>query len=143
PLLGTPMRMQRPAEGADPEAEPPAQAADIARGELLARYAPASVLIDQKGRVLYFHGATGDYLEPPSGEPTRDLVAMARDGLRPRLRGAMRRAGEKRQSVTFSADIRQGERIRPVSVSVTPLAATRPANGLLLVSFQPAPEAPA
>jgi two-component system, chemotaxis family, CheB/CheR fusion protein len=35
--------------------------------------APASVLIDRKGRILYFHEPTGDYLAQPSGEPTRDL----------------------------------------------------------------------
>jgi PAS domain-containing protein len=43
----------------------------------LARYAPAAALIDHKFRVLYFHGPTGDYLEQPTGEPTRDLLAMA------------------------------------------------------------------
>ena len=37
-----------------------------------------------------FHGATGDYLQQPTGEPTRDLLAMARDGLAFKLRAAIR-----------------------------------------------------
>jgi two-component system CheB/CheR fusion protein len=61
--------------------EPAASVAEMARRALLERFAPASVLIDHKSRVLYFHGATRDYLEQPSGEPTRDLLTMARNGL--------------------------------------------------------------
>ena len=54
--------------------------------QLLADYAPASVLINRQFEVLCFHGPTVDYLEFPSGEPTRDLLALARQGLRTRLR---------------------------------------------------------
>ncbi len=68
PLLGTHARLQHAEEPARPDAEP-ARAAEVARRALLDRYAPASVLIDQKGRILYFHGPTGDYLEQPPGEP--------------------------------------------------------------------------
>ena len=75
--------------------EPPsAHLADIARRALLDQFAPASVLVDQKGRVVYFHGRTRDYLEQPSGEPTRDLLAMAREGLSFKLRGALREAAK-------------------------------------------------
>ena len=44
---------------------------------LLERYAPASALIDVHHRVLYLRGPTEDYLRPPSGEPSYDLLAMA------------------------------------------------------------------
>jgi two-component system CheB/CheR fusion protein len=66
--------------------------AEMARRALLDQYAPASVLIDRKARVLYFHGETGDYLQQPTGEPTRDLLTMARDGLIVKLRLAIREA---------------------------------------------------
>jgi two-component system CheB/CheR fusion protein len=116
--------------------EAPARVLELARRALLERYAPASVLIDQKGRILYFHGPTGDYLVQPSGEPTRDLLAMAREGLRLGLRGALRRATETRESVRFDAQLRQGKTVRPVSVTVTPLP-SQPTAGLLLASFEP------
>jgi two-component system, chemotaxis family, CheB/CheR fusion protein len=98
------------------------------------------VLIDQKGRILYFHGPTGDYLEPPPGEPTSDLLAMARDGLRQQLRTAVREATEKHNAVTVSAHVRQRETVRVVSVTVAPLATAPASPGLLLVSFAPVSE---
>jgi two-component system CheB/CheR fusion protein len=59
--------------------------------------APASVLIDRKGHVLYFHGTTRDYLEHPAGEPTSDLLTLARDRLVSNcaLQSARRRAGSE------------------------------------------------
>ena len=139
PLLDTHARLQHAEEPARPDAEP-VRVAEVARRALLDRYAPASVLVDQKGRILYFHGPTGDYLEPPPGEPTRDLLAMARDGLRQRLRAAMHEATEKHNSVTVSARVRYREAVRPVSVTVAPLAATQVSAALLLVSFTPESE---
>jgi two-component system, chemotaxis family, CheB/CheR fusion protein len=39
----------------------------------------AAVLINRDSRALYFHGETGRYLQP-AGEPTWDLLALAREG---------------------------------------------------------------
>jgi two-component system, chemotaxis family, CheB/CheR fusion protein len=75
--------------------QPPQRLVDVAQRALLERFAPASVLIERDCRVLWFHGQTGDYLEPPPGEPSRDLLAMARDGLRVKLRNAVRQAPAK------------------------------------------------
>lgn len=115
----------------------PARLADVARGALLDRFAPASVLIDRNCRVLWFHGQTGDYLEPPPGEPSRDLLAMARNGLRLKLRDGIRRAVADKRPAAFEARIRQGGRSQAVAVSVAPLA-TPGQEHLLLVSFSPA-----
>ena len=142
--LGASARLEQAQQPAKQETHDPARVTDLARRALLERYAPASVLIDQKGRILYFHGPTQDYFAQPSGEPTRDLLAMAREGLRLGLRSALRQATETRQSVTFGAQIRQGTTVRPVSVTVAPLP-SQPAAGLLLVSFESTvePTAPA
>jgi two-component system, chemotaxis family, CheB/CheR fusion protein len=139
PVLGAHAQFAARDEPARSDTEP-ARAVEIARRALLDRYAPASVLIDQKGRILYFHGPTGDYLEPPPGEPTSDLLAMARDELRPRLRAAVREATEKHNTVTVSARVRQREAVRKVSVTVAPLATAPASAGLLLVSFAPESE---
>ncbi|MEF2549840.1 chemotaxis protein CheB [Aurantimonas sp. A2-1-M11] len=119
-----------------------ASVADMARRALLERYAPASVLIDQKGRVLYFHGTTRDYLENPPGEPTRDLLTMVRDGLAARLRAAIRDASNENRSVTVNARIRESQTGRSVAMTVMPLPASPQDQGLLLVSFAPAPAEP-
>ncbi|MEX2692635.1 CheR family methyltransferase [Rhizobium mongolense] len=119
---------------------PTAPVAEMARRALLERFAPASVLVDLKGRVLYFHGATRDYLEQPSGEPTRDLLTMARDGLALKLRVAIREAMKDNRDVTVTARVQEGKSSRSVAITVMPLP-TSSAGGNLLVSFIPAPKA--
>ncbi|QEL26013.1 PAS domain S-box protein [Bosea sp. F3-2] len=114
-----------------------APVADIARRALLERFAPASVLIDHKGRVVYFHGTTRDYLEQPSGEPTRDLLAMAREGLALKLRGAIREALKGDRSVTVHGRLHQSEAPRDVVMAVMPLPASPQGGRLVLVSFTP------
>jgi hypothetical protein len=113
--------------------------ADIARRALLERYAPASVLIDQKGRVVYFHGTTRDYLEQPPGEPTKELLAMARDGLALKLRAAIREASKSDRSVTAHARLLRGGTSRDVAMTVMPLPASPQGGKLALVSFAPEP----
>lgn len=112
---------------------------EVARRILLEHYAPASVLIDRRARILYFHGTTSDYLEQPSGEPTRDLLTMARDGLATRLRAAIRDASKGGASVTANAHIRRGGSSRPVTMTVVPLPPSARDGTLLLVSFTAEP----
>ncbi len=120
-----------------PPPEPSTRASETARRALLDRYAPASVLIDRKGRALYFHGETGDYLKQPNGEPTRDLLAMARDGLLGKLRGAMQTAIVENQNVSFSARVRQRDKFCSVRVTLSPLTSSPNASDLVLVTFEP------
>ena len=63
---------------------------------LLEAYAPASVLINKRYQVLYFHGPTSRYLQQPSGEPTLDLLSMAHDELGTKLRSALLRGRHAR-----------------------------------------------
>jgi len=110
--------------------------AEIARRALLERFAPASVLIDQKGRVVYFHGATSDYLAQPQGEPTRDLLAMTRDGLALMLRGAIRETTKNGKSVTVNGRVLRDEVLHEVAVTVMPLSASYQGTKFSLVSFE-------
>jgi len=59
---------------------------------MLQRYAPASVMVNDKGDILYITGRTGKYLEPSAGKANWNIHAMARDGLREVLPGAFRKA---------------------------------------------------
>lgn len=111
--------------------------ADIARRALLERYTPASVLIDQKGRVVYFHGTTRDYLEQPAGEPTRDILAMAREGLALKLRGAIRKSWQTSKSVTVYARLHRSETLWDVAMTVVPVTASSQGGRFALVSFEP------
>jgi two-component system CheB/CheR fusion protein len=50
------------------------------------------VLVDEHFRIVRFYGHTGHYLEPPPGEPTLDVIAMARGDLALALRETLPRA---------------------------------------------------
>ncbi|ASY62158.1 Chemotaxis protein methyltransferase CheR [Sinorhizobium sojae CCBAU 05684] len=135
PLLPGRSRPNKVEESAVPDNnQPPQRLVDVAQRALLERFAPASVLIEGDGRVLWFHGSTGDYLEPPPGEPSRNLLAMARPGLRAKLRQAVRRAAREKRLVDFHVRLRRNDRDQAVAVTVAPLA--EPTDNLLLVSFR-------
>ena len=58
---------------------------------LLEHYGPPTVVIDRSDRIVYFHGGTGEFLELPAGEPTRELL--------PTPAGVAARAGPHRGCV--------------------------------------------
>ncbi len=59
---------------------------------LLQRFAPASVLINADGDIIYITGRTGKYLEPAAGKGNWNIYSMAREGLRNELPRAIRKA---------------------------------------------------
>jgi len=67
---------------------------------LLRQFAPAAVLVNTKGDILYVSGRTGRYLEPAAGKANWNLFAMARDGLRQEIGAGFRKALRLQQSVT-------------------------------------------
>ena len=48
---------------------------------LLARYAPAGVIVDERDNIVEFRGQTEPYLEHPHGRASLNLFRMARKGL--------------------------------------------------------------
>src|SRR5271165_5117717 len=56
---------------------------------VLREYTPAGVLVNDDLDILQFRGQTGDYLAPPPGEPSHNLLNMAREGLLLELRDAL------------------------------------------------------
>ncbi len=59
---------------------------------LLREFAPASVIVSERGEINYIHGRTGNYLEPASGHPRLNVLEMAREGLRFELDTLLRQA---------------------------------------------------
>ena len=111
--------------------------AELTRRALLQSYAPASVVTNIKGDILFVHGDTGKYLRPAPGQASFNVIEMAREGLQLELRSAIAAATEKgmptlNQEASFGSN---GDILR-VSFSVRPLPFADAAQGLLLVSFQ-------
>ena len=124
-----------PAGTERPEPFSPRAAIDPFQRALLERFAPASVLIDRHFTAHAFHGPTGDYLQQPGGEPTTNLLALARDGLQAPLRSAMQRAIADHEEAVSAGRVKRGGSYQPVRVVVRPVARGRGADGMLVVSF--------
>jgi two-component system CheB/CheR fusion protein len=107
---------------------------DLAQRALLDQYAPASVIIDRDRNALYFFGPIDRFLALATGEPAQDVLAMAREGLRPRLRDVIERGFRAGRRVTaHGARVERASRLAHVTIEASPVA---DADGeLLLISF--------
>lgn len=127
---GRPAGVQFPTGGSARPATPPArvsapstQATLAALGQrlLLDAHGLAAVLVNSKHECLYSMGPIDRHLQVPSGSATQDLLSLARESVRPKLRAALRaparpadRTGDKvpsrrRGAVPFDIEVRQIE----------------------------------
>ncbi|MDY3553519.1 PAS domain S-box protein [Gemmata sp. JC717] len=120
---------------------------DLTRQALLEHHTPPAVAVDRDFQVVYYHGDTSPFLQQVSGEPTRDLLLLARDGVRGAARLALQYASAQQQPATVHDGWieRPGRQVR-VAVNVSPVPTGAPANHFV-VSFEergevPAPAAP-
>lgn len=109
---------------------------ELTKRVLLQSFAPASVLVDQHGNILFVHGDTGKYLRPAPGRATLNLVEMARDGLQLELRTALQSIDSQEAPIIRQALVKSHDNQQPVSLSVRPLPIPNAEQRLLLVSFQ-------
>lgn len=108
----------------------------LAEKFLVQQFAPAVVLVNGDGDIVYINGRTGKYLEPAAGKANWNIHAMARDGLRNELICALKKAKDQTEAVhmsglTVATD--GGEQ----TVNLTVLAISKPEalKGLLMVAF--------
>ena len=102
---------------------------------LMERYAPPSVLLDQQFHVVQFNGQTGLYLEPSPGEPSFDILKLAREGLAHGLRTALQTARKTRKTVKQPGlRVRQGTASQDIDIEVIPVV--RQGHPYYLVLFQ-------
>ena len=140
PTLPMPVRNERKGRPARSSPRPIAQLAsprspggsDPLRGGLNAereadrvtvnQFAPPGVLINAGLQILQFRGATGAYLEPPTGKATFDLLKMAREGLLLPLRATIERARRDNEPARQeNISIKQDGLTRAVNLEVVPL----------------------
>jgi two-component system CheB/CheR fusion protein len=88
--------------GAEPGRDSGELTLDIRRAvesRVMERFAPAHVIINRDGEVLHYSARTGRFLEPAIGVPNRQLLSMARRGLRAELHASIREAMEQRRRI--------------------------------------------
>ena len=101
---------------------------------LIDTFALCSVLIDARQECLHISGIADKYLKVPSGVSSNDLLAMVRDGLRPKLRAAIERANRDRaRTIVTDAYLLKDHDPSPVCIGVEPVKMRD--EELLLVSF--------
>ncbi len=100
-------------------------------------HAPPHVVVTRDGDIVYYSARTGKYFEAPAGAPNRQLLPMARKGLRLDLRSAMRDAMEgnhlvRCEGVEFEND---EQRIQMLAITVEPLPGISD-EPVYLITFQ-------
>ena len=91
-----------PRTGTSPALSRQMALADLCRRLVTEAYAPAAVLVNLKNECLFSLGPTDLYLRMAPGQPSHDLLAMARPGARTKLRLAIQQADRENISVTVA-----------------------------------------
>ena len=128
------VRYKRPGDVASGDPAIPLEADSLQREAdrmLLARFAPASLLVDEALNILQFRGETGPYLEHASGAPSLNLHRVARPELVVEIAPAVQEVRESGAAVRRDG-LRLDDR-RDVSIEVIPLTRTSTERGYLIL----------
>jgi len=103
---------------------------------VLEHYSLPTVLVNEKGDILYVSGRIGKYLEPASGKANWNIFAMAREGLRYELSNAFHKALEQEDAVSvhgLQVGTNSGKHL--VDVTVQRLEQPESLRGLVMIVF--------
>jgi two-component system, chemotaxis family, CheB/CheR fusion protein len=113
--------------------------ADLCQRLVMESYAPAAILINRKYECLYFLGPTDTYLKVAPGYPMHDLIAMARDGVRTKLRSAIHQTSqENTRIVVDGGQITRNNEQFSFSIAVQPVLSQ--GEEFLLICFIDGPK---
>jgi two-component system CheB/CheR fusion protein len=115
------------------------QVARIAERLLLDRYAPACVLVDRSGHILYTHGPTRRYFELPEGTPSLNILEMTRGGLKSALATLLNKDGisKKRTTSLEGVQVKVTGSYQRLNLRATRHRAERAGGELTLITFEP------
>jgi two-component system CheB/CheR fusion protein len=121
---------------AGPREELPREADRI----LLAKYAPAGVIVDEKDEIVEFRGDTEPYLEHAHGRASLNLFKMARKGLLLEMRRVIQEARKKDAPARKEGvSLRYRGHVRRLDLEVVPLRGSLEKARSLLVLFAERP----
>jgi chemotaxis protein methyltransferase CheR/two-component system CheB/CheR fusion protein len=114
----------------------PVNLQDLVDQVLLQHYAPAAVVVNKDGDILYINGRTGKYLEPAAGKANWNIHAMARDGLRHELASALNKAQHQAEAVVLSGlTIGTNGGAQTINLTVQSISEPEPLRDMLIVVF--------
>ncbi|AEP29951.1 chemotaxis protein CheB [Brumicola nitratireducens] len=109
----------------------------LANEALLLDFAPAAVLVNADGDILYINGRTGKYLEPAAGKANWNIYAMARDGLRYEIDMGIKKALKQNDIVSFVGHITKSEGSeQSVLIRVKEIKQPEGLAGTIMITFE-------
>jgi two-component system CheB/CheR fusion protein len=104
---------------------------------MLQEYSPSSVIIDSQNKIIYTHGRTGKFLEPPVGKAELDILKMARQGLDLVLTSAIKKARTINEVIKFeNVEVETNGDVIRINLIVRPIHETPREKDLLLIVFE-------
>ena len=102
---------------------------------------PPCVIIDDEGNIIYIHGRIGRFLEPPEGEVSINIMAMARSGLKAGLSRSIRKVvTDNQEIVTEKLQVKGNGGYTKVNLTVRSILELHTGlGGLLMVIFEESP----
>ena len=120
--------------GRDQAASRPESLAELCRRLVMDAYAPAAVLVSRNLECLYSVGPTDRYLRVAPGHPTQDILALAREDARTKLRSAIQQACDGNRRVVVAGALANHDG-KPISFSIAVQPVRSGDEELLLVCF--------
>ena len=116
--------------------KPPENMESLVEKLIMKLYAPATVLVNSNGDILYISGRTGDFLEPAAGKANWNIFAMIREGLGYSLHNAFQRAVREIETITVkNAVVKNNGETKTVNITVQPLEEPVTLRKMVLIVF--------
>ena len=118
----------------------PVNIGELIEKMLLTTYAPPSVIVNDKGDILYIHGKTGKYLEPAPGKPSLNVREMARQGIKTELNIALHTVvTQKKDAIFRDLSVKTNGSNQTINLTVKPINEPERLQGLIMVVFEDVP----
>jgi two-component system CheB/CheR fusion protein len=102
----------------------------------LQRYAPASVLVNNTGDIIYSNGRSAKYLELPAGKANLNIFVMAHDELRYELSTAFQKAlGQKEAVCIRNVSVKTSGGIQAFDLTAQLIQEPKALQGLMAIVF--------
>ena len=109
---------------------------DAQAAAMIARYAPAYIVIDSNHEIQRFSGQVAKFMEPVSGDASLNLFKMLHAQLRPPVRNLVRKAVAKQRMIQETVTFEVGGRAHTINLIAEPMAQPVRGQSCILLAFQ-------
>ncbi len=110
---------------------------DAAYSDILERFTPPSVLINENREVIHVFGDAANYLHIKPGPRSNDVLDLFQADLRTAVAGAIQRATKEKANIAYTGvTFTKDEQRRQLKLSVLPLAARQDELNYMLITLE-------